>query len=393
MSGEGKHSDFKLIFHASEPRAKLKLVKHLVAMANAGGGEIIFGRDETQSPGVDEPTMKALDSAVLANLIESYIKPASIDLQHEVTALESGKYDCRVRVRPCEHPIVMSRSGNFADEDGKQRSEFEPGDIWTRHSSKTEKASYEDVRRWIEAAKQAERERLLSRITTLVNLPEDAQIQVVSASQTPIDSPKRLLEYATIRRAHDRNHLSSGDDLAYLFANRQLFEISDEELPTIIASALRRNATLFWWLIRADNARDVIIGELYGCLEASDRDKSDAARSIIELAAIYANDVQIADMIAKLATSRYKHFRDAASEWTNRAIQLQEIGKRIKDAKHNGELLFDCTKEDLEEIATTVVLELVAMGGQGFHADWVMLLVSYGVSEAPIRDCLRYRGL
>lgn len=362
MTGEGKNCDYKIDYRPLEPRARLRLVKDLVALANTGGGEITFGRNEIVSPGVDEATAKALDSAALANLVESFIKPASIDLRHETSVLENGKYFCVVRISPAEYPIVIARSGNYADTDGKQRSEFEPGDIWTRHSSKTEKVSYEDVRRWIEAAKQIEREKLLSRITTLVNLPEDAEIQVVAASPAPIDSPKRLLESATIRRAHDRNHLLSGDDLAYLFANRQFFEMTDEELATIIGSSLRRNATLYWWLIRADNTPDMIIGELNRCLEASDRDRSDAARSIIELAAIYSDDAQLINILAELSQSRYKHFRDAASEWVDRATQLHAIGERMAGAKHDGQLLFDRTEHELEELATAVALELVPKG-------------------------------
>lgn len=362
ISGEGTHSDFKLSYDSSNSRAKLKLVKHLVAMANTGGGEITFGRNETQTPGVNEEIMKALDSAKLADLVASYIKPGSIDLQHEVTTLDNGNYICRVSIGPSRYPLVMSKSGNYPVDGGKQQTEFEPGDIFTRHSSKTEKMSYEDIRNWIERERQEERERLLARITTVVSLPDDAQIQVVSASQTPIDSPKRLLEYATTRRAHDKNHLLSGDDLAYLFANRHLLTVDASELPMIIASALRRNATLYWWLTLADSAPDIIINELHGCLEASDRDKSDAARIIIEMAAIYADDAQVNVVLGKLSSSHYKHFRDAAREWVDRSNQLNGIGKRIINARHQGKLLLDFAADDLEALATALVLELAGKG-------------------------------
>ena len=361
MTGEGKHSDFKLDYDPADPRAKLKLVKHLVAMANAGGGEITFGSDETQVLGVNEATKKALDSARLADIVESFIKPGGIDLNHEVTALDNGNYICRVTVASSTYPLVISKSGNHAT-GGKQQTEFEPGDIWTRHSSKTEKMTYEDVRVVIERARNDEREKLLSRITTLVNLPDDAQIQVVSAAQTPIDTPKRLLEYATTRRASDKNHLLSGNDLTYIFQNRQLFTIDANELPMIIASALRRSATLYWWLILADDDPELIVNELYACLDGADRDRSDAGMSIIELAAIYATDEQIADLIARLSTSRYKHFRDAAGEWVDRQTQLDRIKKRIVQAKYAGKLLRDMTPDELEQLANYVVIDLIDKG-------------------------------
>ena len=46
MDGEGTHQDYKLAFDPADSAARLELVKNIVAFANAGGGQIVFGRRE-----------------------------------------------------------------------------------------------------------------------------------------------------------------------------------------------------------------------------------------------------------------------------------------------------------------------------------------------------------
>lgn len=73
---EGKHIDYKCGFDAQNPKAKIELLKNLIAMANAGGGQIIFGCSETSEEGVDEATRRELDSARLADAASLYTQPA-----------------------------------------------------------------------------------------------------------------------------------------------------------------------------------------------------------------------------------------------------------------------------------------------------------------------------
>ena len=357
MAGEKKQRDYKSDYDPTDAQARLKLVKILVAMANAGGGEVWYGRTETEEVGVDEATAAALDSARIANLVESYVRPAPITLSHDKEALADGRFVVCLCVEPAEYPIVMSQPGTYAVSDKKQSSEFSIGDVWIRHSTKTERVRYEDLRDWIQHSREEERDRILKRITTLVNLPENAEIQVVTGSQVPIDTPKRLLEYAVKRRESDPSHLLTGWELLWLFSNRGLLEMSTEELALVIASALRRNMTLFWWIAQADRTPELIVKELMSCLSAADRDKSDAAKSIVELAAIYADEEQLAAILGQLRASRYMHFREAAEDWIDRAHQRSQLGERIERARDGGRRLVEVEVGELEELASEAAIQ------------------------------------
>lgn len=356
MDGEGSNQDYKLTFDMTDAESKLKLVKDIVAISNAGGGQIVFGRDEVTTSGIDPLLAKALDSARLADIVQKYTKPARINLAHEIHQLDSDSVLLTIRIEAAEYPLVMAEDGNFAHQpSGKTRPAFAKGEIWTRHSSKNERVTYDDMRAWIEKAKKEERGAILNRINKVIDIPEGADIQIVHPSSVPaLDTPQRMLEYAAKRRASKPSYVLPADDLMELFQHRTELQpsMTPAELSLIVASALRRPSTLFWWLTLLDGSPELILDELDGCLTSTDRDKSDAATSVIELAAIYADDERLKELIAKLLDSRYKHFREAAQRWGGQSSQIGKLQERIQKAKCEQNLLSEMTIDDLEKNAT-----------------------------------------
>lgn len=363
MDGENPQRDFKLAYNPADPLAQLGLVKDLIALANAGGGEIIFGRSEAEIVGIETPAA-ALDSARLADAVARYAAPATVHIEHADTLLDDGRILRTVRVAPVEYPIVMAVDGNYPSS-GRTQSAFRKGDMWTRHSSKTERATYEDLRAWIDRARQAERDAILGRINKVINLPDGAEIQIVPPAAVPaLDTPQRMLEYAAKRRQHNVSYVLTGDDLLWLFVNREDLKgkISPDELSLVVASALRRSPTLFWWLTLADDRPEIVLRELLLCLSAADRDKSDAAKSVTELAAVYADDAQLQDLIADLRHNRYQHFREAVQDWSGRAAPLERLRGRIERAKHSKQRLCEMGIDELEHLATEFAVECLANG-------------------------------
>lgn len=366
MTPEGKGQDYKSAFDVADPSAKLKLVKDLVAMANSGGGIIFVGRSETQTPGVDPSLTEDLDSARMADYADKYVAPASLDLSHGIEELDNGNVVINLQVEEANYPMVMSRQGTWSGfEPKKDKPLFHKGDIWVRHSSKTEKASHEDIRHWIDSAVQAEREKIMGRLTTYVNLPEGTSLQVVSPSGMSIDSPQALIESVIERRKLDPSHLLGGDDLLWIFRQREALQLENKHLEVLIASSLRRSPTLFWWLTRSEDGSELALDELQAVFEASDRDKSDAASSIVELAAIYASDDRLANILDELEKSDYKHFQEAAAGWSNRKSKLEEISSRIESAKHNGDQIVSYSTAELEQLADAVSEKLVESQSSG----------------------------
>ena len=360
MTPEGTGQDYKSAFDSEDPSAKLKLVKDLVAMANSGGGIISVGRGETETPGIDPALKDDLDSARMADYADKFIAPASLDLSHGIENLDNGNVVVNLQVEESDYPLVMSRQGTWSGFDSrKDKPLFYKGEIWVRHSSKTEKVFFEDIRRWIDTAVQSERVKITERLTTYVNLPEGTSLQVVSPSGMRIDSPQALIESAIERRKLDPSHLLDGEDLLWIFRQRDALRLEDEHLRILLASSLRRSPTLFWWLTQSDDESDLALSELEAVFEASDRDRSDAAPSIIELAALYASEDRLANVLDELERSDYKHFQEAASGWEGRETRLDDLSNRIRSAKHNGSQIIDLSASELEQLADVVAEELV----------------------------------
>jgi hypothetical protein len=363
MNGESPILDRKVTFDHQDPKAKLELVRDLVAIANTGGGRIVVGHDEVNEVGITEDVVEALDSSRVAEWLANFASPVPLHLSHDARPLTGGRFLLTLTISAAEFPIVISKRGLWKGADSKRdRPVFEPGDIFVRHSTRTERANYEDIRSWVLKAREAERESILDRITTFVKLPEGAALQVVSQAGHPIDTPGHLLDSAISRREHDPGHLLSPHDLLWLFQLRQPSSYDQASLCILIASALRRNPTLYWWLLQADMAPEVIKQEVSDAFHASDRDRSDAGRSITEVASIYLDREAIREVLSNLRSSRYEHFRREAAEWESREQTLRRLARRIRSAKWNDKPLLQYPRADLESRATAVAADLIKRG-------------------------------
>ncbi|UCF06065.1 MAG: ATP-binding protein [bacterium] len=360
MGGEGPTHDYKVSFDIGSPKAKLELVRDILAISNSGGGTIIFGHDEVSETGITNDVVQALDSAKVAEWIRNFSSPAPINLSHEVRSIGRGKYILTLTITGSRFPLVVSKQGYWKGANRKrERPVFEVGDIWVRHSSRTERATYEDLRQWILNAIESERESILDRITTLVNLPDGVELQLVSQAGQPIDSPGNLLENAIRRREHNSDHLLSTHDLLWLFQFRENCEYNERNLSILIASALRRNPTLYWWLLKSDCMPEVIEREITSALNASDRDKSDAAHSIVEVASIYLSTPALRETISALKSSRYAHFRREGEAWNGRRETLSNIKQRIRSSKIEGKPILSLGREEMEAEATQCAARLL----------------------------------
>ncbi len=356
MKGERENQDYKLYFDVSNGKAKVDLVKNIVAIANSGGGKIIFGRSETEIVGVEQDVVNALDSAKLDDFIYKFTQPVRVQLGHNIEKLSNGKYLVEITIESVKYPIVFSKQGSWSNMTSNEREVFFEGDIWVRHSSKTEKVTYEDIREIIERGRQEEREKLLSQIQRIATLPEDSELIVVQDGK-PISTPKGFLESQIQLRGINKSLVIEPFYLLWLFKHRNQFELKNEEISLLIASALRRSATLYWWVLEVDDNPSLIKDELFVTLEASDRDKSDAAKNILDLASIYLSDEDLQKIIERYKRSRYAHFQEEAKNWQGRKARLEKIMRGLNfniDSKN----IFEFTVIELQELADKLVDEI-----------------------------------
>ena len=91
--------------------------------------------------------------------------------------------------------------------------------------------------------------------------------------------------------------------------------VGDGAAELLFQSALRKRATLFLWLTRLELSPVDIKRHLWTGLAMRDRDKSDAARSMLQVSALFLGAADYAELRAALADSSYAHMREAAAEW------------------------------------------------------------------------------
>jgi|GEM_PF-1882227 len=363
-TSESAQIEFKQDFDPSAQRAWVEIIKDVVAMANSGGGVILFGVDDSGkvNPEFEAKGILKIDPAEITDKIYKYTNYNFSDFEIKKIK-KDGKLIVALKVGgKIDVPIVFAKEGNYQTNQGKTKRAFAKGTIYFRHGAKSEPATREDLHQWLYKVRQETRDELLERFKLLATLPEGSNIQIVSAAGGPVDTPARLLTNAVLRREQDSNHLLSSRELLWVFQQRHHLKINDESLSLLIGSGFRRSSTLYWWLQVADRAgkEKIVLSEVQKALVARDRDKSDAARIILEVSAIYAEDDFLQVVIQELSNSRYAHFREVSKSFDSRAKVLENIKNRISSAKYKGTFLLDLDAPALERIATQVAAKMLS---------------------------------
>lgn len=287
MHRESASCELKSSFDAADPAAKIELVKDLIAIANSGGGTIYVGRTETGNPGVAPSLITVLDGASLSDAMHRYVNPAVPGVSHamlpadtedkaviEITVDSSGKY-----------PFVISRQGTHA---GAMNPVFRVGDVYIRHGAKSEPISYADMVRFVDSAITSFQDEVSKRVQHAVRVPPGTTVVYDTPGGTSPDSPAAMIDLTAARRKRNTGAVVDGYELLWAFSERDTFDLTPERADMLIRSALRRTPTLFFWLAEMDDL-DMVNGILTSTLDDADRDKSDAGRAVLEVAAVAAS--------------------------------------------------------------------------------------------------------
>jgi hypothetical protein len=177
-SRESKRIEFKRGFEDSAA-FWCELIKDIVALANSGGGIIVFGLNSNGEPSGDSvDSIAAVDPADLGNKLSRYI--ASIDF--EIEGLNLKKRSRKIfafLISAAPTPHVFKHPGTYDIGGGKQKSAFGVGTIYFRHGAKSEPATTEDIRFFIERAVQQVRKSWISGVRQVVQAPLGTEIVAV----------------------------------------------------------------------------------------------------------------------------------------------------------------------------------------------------------------------
>ncbi len=199
---ESKHIEFKSTFDPNSTRDWCEIVKDLVAIANSGGGVILFGVDNIGNLcGSPIEPVKNLDPADVADKISKYT--GAVDLEFEIREVkkEEAKLVAFV-IQAVSIPIVFQKPGTYNIDDGKQRTAFSVGTVYFRHGAKSEPGTSDDIRRVIERQLELIRKSWIKGVRKVVQAPQGSQVVTVQTRGT-ITSAVPLT--ANVRAVNDPN--------------------------------------------------------------------------------------------------------------------------------------------------------------------------------------------
>jgi hypothetical protein len=143
---EARQVDFKEQFDPTSAVDWSNIVKDMVAMANSGGGILVFGlADDGSTASFDKKVVLRLDPATISDKIYSYTGENFSDFK--IIEIKRGRTTfTSILISESETPIVFTRNGVDAPVKGKQKPIFLKGSLYFRHGAKSEPADTSDIR-------------------------------------------------------------------------------------------------------------------------------------------------------------------------------------------------------------------------------------------------------
>jgi hypothetical protein len=190
---ESKYVEFKEQFDPVVEGEWIELVKDFVALANIGGGVIVIGvRSDGSGSGSDIRPVLALDGAAICDKLVRYVNDNFDDF--DVRPVRRGPVRAAAIIVGAaeEAPLVFAQGGNYTDERGRQKTAFARGAVYVRHGAKSEPATRDDLRAYLERRLQVIRDSWLGGIGQVVTAPQDAEIVAIHRTDDEAGDSTRI---------------------------------------------------------------------------------------------------------------------------------------------------------------------------------------------------------
>ncbi len=149
-TSESKNIDFKKEIDLSSTLSWCEIIKDIVAMANSGGGILLFGvNDDGSFSNFDESTLLRIDPATVTDKLNSYL--GEDFTQFEIIRVKRGRKElAAILIEGSNVPLVFTRNGADKIDGGKQKPVFIKGTVYFRRGAKSEPGNTQHLRRLIE---------------------------------------------------------------------------------------------------------------------------------------------------------------------------------------------------------------------------------------------------
>jgi len=314
----------------ADESTRLRFVRDVVAVMNAGGGRIVVGVERSgREVGVDAATVERLTADAVAAMVGPFIAPDSVKLDVRTREAADARAVIELDIaEPTELPLVFTSTATdfidgaeidaestTTDPAGRaERDVFTRGSVVVARNGRIRVAERDDFRRWTAAAVARNHARLREQLAVVLDAPVGAKLRLLTDDDVRDDPSYFLARSADLFRQRPERVLESGD-LHYLWLHRTALKLDRTASELLMQSALRKRATLFLWLSVLDLSPSELKAQLWTALDMRDRDKSDAARSILQVASLVAAEDDYRELQRALAKSDYTHMRSAAELW------------------------------------------------------------------------------
>lgn len=186
---ESANIEFKQTFDLSSIQEWVEVVKDIVAIANSGGGTVLFGVDNS-----GEPTARSveailqLDPADVTNKVRKYTNYEFTEFDL-VEVLKSDTTVAALQIFALSIPLVFTSPGTYPVHGGKQQTAFGMGTIYFRHGAKSEPGTYEDLRRFVGREVAKVKNDWLENVRKVVEAPAGSQVVLIKPDGKDEEAP------------------------------------------------------------------------------------------------------------------------------------------------------------------------------------------------------------
>jgi hypothetical protein len=176
---ESKQIEFKEVVDVASKRDWCEITKDVIAIANSGGGVIVFGLNSHGQPtGADLTALGSLDPATIADRIQNYTRTRLIDF--DVWEVEkNGQQLIAWIIDSSDVPTVFCQPGTYPIQGGKQKTAFGQGTVYFRHGAKSEPGTTEDIAKSFSGKLEQVRKEWMRNVRKVVTAPTGSRVTVL----------------------------------------------------------------------------------------------------------------------------------------------------------------------------------------------------------------------
>jgi hypothetical protein len=171
--------EFKRTF-SNDTRGWAEIAKDIVAIANFGGGIVIFGIDNyANCLGLGEDIANLFDPANLSNKIRKYSSQAAISTSFTNLTYYRKSYGALV-ILPAPRAFIFESDGGYQDDQGRSKKAFWKGVVYTRGPGGNVEANQSQFDAMMNRLAEERVRSLVAKIERVAALPADAELIVRS---------------------------------------------------------------------------------------------------------------------------------------------------------------------------------------------------------------------